>query len=363
MKWSLQLGRYFGIPVSIHWTFIFILIYVAWMGFRSGLNNQEVIINLLLVLSVFLCVLLHEFGHALMAKRFGIKTHSIVLLPIGGIASLEKMPDEPKKELLVALAGPLVNFVIVLILYPFVDFAAFSNAEQANYFFSGEVKAFLGALFMVNIILAVFNLLPAFPMDGGRVLRALLGFSMPAHRATLIAARVGQFMAILFVIIAIITSNYILILIGAFIFMGARAESEMKTNQFIMTGYKVRDIMLTEYITLDVKDTIGKAVDVLLKTQSSDFLIMDGEKFAGILSRNDLIKTLHEKGKDEPISSAVSESAILSPEDTVEKVYMLAHQTPVRMWPVMENGKLIGALDYENIMEFVMVRSAIGETS
>ena len=360
MKWSLQLGRYFGIPVSIHWTFIFILMYVAWQGFKSGLNNQEVMINLLLILAVFLCVLLHEFGHALMAKRFGIKTHSIVLLPIGGIASLEKMPDEPKKELLVALAGPMVNFVIVLILYPFVDFAAFSDPEQASYFFSGELKAFLGALFMVNLILALFNLLPAFPMDGGRVLRALLGFSMPTHRATLIAARVGQVMAIGFVIIGLY-SNPFLILIGAFIFIGARAESEMKTNQFMMTGFKVRDIMLTEYITLDVKDNIGKAVEVLLQTQSSDFLIMDGEQFAGVLSRNDLIKTLHEKGKEEPIQSAVSESAVLSPEDTVEKVYMLAHQSPARMWPVMENGKLIGALDYENIMEFVMVRSAIGE--
>lgn len=363
MKWSLQLGRYFGIPVSIHWTFIFILIFVAWQGFKAGLNNNEVMINLLLVLSVFLCVLLHEFGHALMAKRFDIKTHSIVLLPIGGIASLEKMPDEPKKELLVALAGPLVNFVIALILLPFIinDIPAFFDPEQANNFLSGQLKAFLGALFLLNILLALFNLLPAFPMDGGRVLRALLGFSMPAHRATLIAARVGQFMAILFVIIALFTNQIFLILIGVFIFLGARAESEMKTNQFMMTGFKVKDIMLTEYVTLDVNDTIGKAVEVLLQTQSSDFLIMEGESFAGVLSRNDLIKTLHEKGKEERIATAVSESAILSPNDTLEKVYMLAHQSPARMWPVMENGKLIGALDYENIMEFVMVRSAIGE--
>ena len=365
MKGSLNLGRYFGIPVSIHWSFLLILIFFAWRGISSGLSNEATLYFLGFILLLFFCVLLHEFGHALTARRFGIKTHSIVLLPIGGVASLEKMPDKPKEELLVALAGPAVNVVIALLLYPFADMSLLfpDNAEEFV-MFKAEIPFALTYLFFVNITLVVFNLIPAFPMDGGRVLRALLSFRMPAHKATKVAATIGQIIAVGFILAGLFLPGFnpFIIIIGLFIFLGAKSESDFKQKEFYLKGYKVKDVMLTNFETMQSHQTLDEAVALLLKGQSKDFLIFDGDNYVGVLDRESLLAGLSEKGKNANVMGVAKLAPIISPQDDLNEVFLQANKSSVKMWPVMEEGKLVGALDFENIMEFLMVRGVLDKS-
>jgi Zn-dependent protease/predicted transcriptional regulator len=362
MKNALKIGTFFGIPVSIHWTFVLILIFFGWRGLASGLSNEATLAFLGFILLLFVCVLLHEFGHALTARRFGIKTHSIVLLPIGGVASLEKMPENPKEELLVALAGPAVNIVIAAILWPFADVSLlFPESPEDFVLFKAEISYAISYLFFVNIMLVIFNMLPAFPMDGGRVLRAILSFSMQPHKATKVAATIGQVLAIGFILLGLFSTqvNPFIIIIGLFIFLGAKSESDFKQKEFYMKGYKVRDVMLNEFVSLQATDTLEKAVDILLKGQAKDFLVFNDGQYIGAMGRESLIQSVAEKGKEAKVLVATVPAQTLSPEDDLSKVFLDVQKEAARIWPVMENGKLIGALDYENISEFLMLKSAL----
>ncbi len=362
MKNALRLGRYFGIPVSIHWTFIFILLFFAWQGISRGLTTVDTLAFLGFILLLFVCVLLHEFGHALTARKFGIKTHSIVLLPIGGVASLEKMPDNPKEELWVALAGPAVNIVIALLLFPFQDYTLLMPENPEDFqFFKAEWSFVISYLFVVNITLVIFNLIPAFPMDGGRIFRAILSFFMPAHKATQIAAGLGQILAVGFILLGLFSTGFnpFIIIIGIFIFMGAKSESDFKQKEFFLKGYTVKDVMLTNFGTLNVDQTLQEATEKLLSVQTQDFLILKNNNYAGVLSREILLKSISAHPKDTPLGELMQEAPPLHPSQDLNEVFLIAHKSDVKMWPVMENNQLVGALDYENISEFLMVKAAI----
>jgi Zn-dependent protease len=362
MKNALHLGRYFGIPVSIHWTFIFILLFFAWQGISRGLTTVDTLAFLGFILLLFVCVLLHEFGHALTARRFGIKTHSIVLLPIGGVASLEKMPDNPKEELLVALAGPAVNIVIASLLFPFQDYTLLMPENPEDFqFFKAEWPFVISYLFVVNITLVIFNLIPAFPMDGGRIFRAILSFFMPAHKATQIAAGLGQILAVGFILLGLFSTGFnpFIIIIGIFIFMGAKSESDFKQKEFYLKGYTVKDVMLTSFGTLNVDQTLQEATEKLLSVQTQDFLILKNNTYAGVLSREILLKSISAHPKDTPLGELMQEAPPLHPSQDLNEVFLIAHKSDVKMWPVMENHQLVGALDFENISEFLMVKAAI----
>lgn len=361
MKNSLPLGRYAGIPVAIHWSFILILVFFAYRGFASGLAYGEVLYFLLFILVLFFCVLLHEFGHALMARRYGIRTRSIVLLPIGGVATLEKMPDNPKEELAVALAGPAVNILIAIALFPFADLGLLFPAEgEMPVLFKAEWNFALSYLYFVNLMLVVFNLLPAFPMDGGRVLRALLSFRFAPHKATRIAATIGQMMALLFVFLGLFaaTVNPMLVIIGLFIFLGAKSEADFKQNEFLVSGICVRDVLLTQFGVLEVKMKIKDALTILLSSQSTEFLVMDDKQCVGALSRSQLLSVLQTQGPEASILKAVVPASVLRPEQSLKEVMDLARSEEARIWPVSDNGELIGALDYENVMEYIQIRKA-----
>ena len=368
MKNALKLGTFFGIPIAIHWTFILILIFFAWRGMSNDLNPTEISLLLVFILTLFLCVVLHELGHALTARRFGIKTHSIVLLPIGGVASLEKMPEKPSQELMVALAGPAVNVVIALILYPFTDYTYFTETINPNpedptqmVMFKASSTFFVTYLFVVNIVLIIFNLLPAFPMDGGRVFRALLSFAMPAHKATRIAATFGQIIAVGFILIGLFSApfNPLIVIIGLFIFLGAKSESDFKQKEFFMKGFTVKDVMLKEYGTLQKNASIQEAVEMLLKGQSSEFIVLNNGEYVGVLGRDALIQSIKTQSKEESVGSIMKYAEPLSPNQALKDVFANAAKSDVKIWPVMQDGKLIGALDYENITEFLMIRSAL----
>lgn len=222
MRWSLNIGRLFGIRLELHVTF---LLFVGWVAVDQGLlagRPEAAFAAVVLTLLVFACVVLHELGHALTARRFGVATRDIVLLPIGGVARLERMPARPQQELLVAVAGPAVNVVIAVVLVLLMVLAGRSTALAAL----GD--GLLETLLLVNVVMVLFNMIPAFPMDGGRVLRALLGLRLSFLQATRIAAGVGQGAAVILGAVGLFFfHNWVLTLAALFVFLAAGDERAM----------------------------------------------------------------------------------------------------------------------------------------
>ncbi|MCF8258461.1 MAG: site-2 protease family protein [Flavobacteriales bacterium] len=356
MKSKLSLGSIAGIKLFVHWTFSLLLLYIIYTGVSAGSGLVDILWSLAFILSIFGCVVLHELGHALAARRYGIGTRDITLLPIGGVASLESMPEKPSEELVVALAGPAVNLVIVLLLLPFMHLMPqFSEMEQAA---AVNGSNFLLMFMTVNMVLAFFNLLPAFPMDGGRVLRALLAMRLGRAKATRIAATVGQVCAAGFVILGFY-GNPFLILIGVFIFLGARSEANYTQTRSMLSGFTVKDVLLKQFSTLRSDDPVAKAVQMLLDGQCSTFLVVDNGLPVGILTRDAIIKALSDNGDGTPVSEVMdADLHTLSPNMRLQDVFQQMQQHRKEMMPVMDNGRLVGALDQENITEFVMIMTA-----
>ncbi len=357
MKWSLNVGKVAGIQVFIHWTF---LILIGWIVTQNALQGQtvdQILWAVAFLLVIFVCVFLHELGHALAARRYGISTLDITILPIGGLARLENLPEDPKQELVVALAGPAVNLVIAGLLFLIVGLVPFDRETFDLTTISGST--FLYTLFSANLILALFNLIPAFPMDGGRVLRALLSFKLSRLKATQIAATVGQILAIFFVIIGLFY-NPVLLLIGFFIFLGAQAEASFTETHSLMYGYRVYDVLMKDYKTLHAEDEITKAVDLLLNGQSTVFLVLEGEEITGTLNKNEIIKALSEYGKQVRVGGVMNRDVQqVSYSMPLEEAYSQLQQKRVSIMPVTRQGVLEGIIDIENIHEFLMVKNAL----
>lgn len=359
MKLSLYLGKYKNVKVFIHWTFSLLLLWIIISNLRQGIPGIDILWTIIFVLALFCCVVLHEFGHALTAQKYGIQTKDIVLYPIGGIARLEKLPEDPKQELWVAIAGPLVNVGIFLILSAVLSFTGF-NIESLE-----EMKinpnTILLYLASANLILAVFNLIPAFPMDGGRILRAFLAIRLPRAQATQIAGGIGQFLAIFFIFFGLF-NNPILVLIGVFIFLGAAAEVSHTQQESFLKGFKVNDAIMMKFQILAFDAPLSKAVDKLLNSQATHFVVVKDDVAVGTLSRNEIIRGLKEG--DENI--AVEKVADFNPlkfetEENLDDVWKKMMSENRKVAFVIENGHFLGILDQENISEFIMVKSALGK--
>lgn len=361
LKGSLNLGKVAGIKLYVHWTFLILIVWIFLIYYRIDNDINQGLIGVLFILALFVCVVLHELGHALTAKRYKIITKSITLLPIGGLANLEKMPENPKEELLIAIAGPLVNVAIALVLYLVLvttnsipDLAAIQqeNGElpQFNFWFQ---------LFIINVLLVVFNLIPAFPMDGGRMLRAALSFKLSRGRATTIAAGIGQFFALVFVLLGLY-ANIWLIFIGIFIFLGAGAEAAFESAKSALTGYKVKDAMMKKYTLLSAEDTLEKAVKLLLDGQEQDFVVAKNDNVKGILTRNELIKGLSAYGNASPVSQVMrTDFLTLHPNMPLQEVYQKLITNKYAVAPVVEHGELVGIVNKENIDELIAVKEAL----
>lgn len=364
MKGSLSLGKVAGIGVFIHWTFLILVGFIIFWQLQAGGTMQDVLYALLFLMVLFLCVILHEFGHALMARKFGIPTKDITILPIGGLARLEKMPEDPKEELAVAFAGPAVNVVIAAVLFLILIPSGGLNMEVENLEeFSRSSTGFLFNLFWVNVMLVLFNLIPAFPMDGGRVLRAILAMNMNRSKATKIAARVGQVFSVVFVIAGFFLTP-VLILIGVFVFIGAQAESNFVQSQTLLRGYKVKDVLILNYFKLSTESKVKDAVDILLETQAKDFVVMEGEKVVGLLRRNAIIQALSNKGPEASVTEVMTSTfTFLNPEMPLTEIYQLMQQEKEMFLPVIQNNIILGVVDTENILEFLMVKGAIANSA
>lgn len=359
MRWSWKLGQVSGIRIQVHWTFLIIVLWVVLVHTSRGAGAVEVLAGVLLVLAVFGCVVLHELGHALTAKRYGIRTRDITLLPIGGLARLERMPDDPKQELAVAAAGPAVNVVIAGVLWVGLAVVgtspAFAEAMQVG-------GGLVGQLLWVNVMLVLFNLLPAFPMDGGRMLRALLAYRMPHVRATRVAAAVGQGMAILFGFVGLLSGNPFLIFIAIFVYLGAQAEAQQAQVRGALHGVTVADAMMTRFTTLAPGDTLARAVEELLAGAQQDFPIMERGRMVGILARTDLVNAIKRRGQQTPVDDVMRRGVPeVGEDDGLERVLARMRSEKWSSVPVVRGGAVVGLLTLENIGELLMVSAALDE--
>lgn len=364
MKWSFRIFTFAGTEVRVHVTFFLLLLFVAGQSFLSGQGMTSALESTLFILTMFACVLLHEFGHVLAARGYGIRTPDITLLPIGGVARLERMPRKPSQELVVAISGPLVNVIIAAAIYLGLGI----NAEFNPGYDFLKTGNFFEKLMVWNIFMVVFNLIPAFPMDGGRVLRALLAMFLEYGQATRLAASIGQGIAMLVAISMLLSATFhpMLLLICFFIFMAAGQEAANVTQQEATRDLRVRDAMLTDFRTLPPHAKLRDGVELLLAGVQQDFPVLDAHGgMQGMLSRRDLISALAEKGPDHPVINFIQpcpQSTQPAADLTQALDALGASDCPAL--PVIDplNGELIGLLTAENIGETLMVRAALMKT-
>jgi Zn-dependent protease len=355
MKWSLNIGRLFGIHVRVHLTFFLLLV---WIGMQSAqaADPAAIVRDVGFVLALFACVVLHELGHALTARRFGVNTRDITLLPIGGVARLERMPENPREEFLVAIAGPAVNVVIAAAL--FVVIQVVGSVSLPGSFALGE-GLFIGRLLSVNAALVLFNLIPAFPMDGGRVLRSLLALRFSYTKATSMAATLGQGIAFVLGFLGFF-GNPFLILIGVFVWFGASQESSMAQMKAVLSRVPVRDAMISEFHRLQKDAPLSEAIEHVIASSQQDFPVVEGDEVVGMLGWSDLQKALQEEGRDTSVS-AVMRTAFDTVEDStsLSEAFERLQQSESRSMPVLRGGRLIGLLTMSNLGEYMAIQQAL----
>lgn len=348
IRGGLPIFSFKGIGVFIHWTFLLLPAYIAYSGWQDGMVIAEILKEVGLVLIVFFCVLLHEFGHSLTALRYGVRTKNIVLLPIGGVASLERMPEEPRKEFWITLAGPMVNLVIAILAFGVIAITGVTESVSDLLLGATEWTNVLMFIFGMNVFLFLFNLIPAFPMDGGRLLRSLLSMRMPRPKATMIAGRIGQFMSIVFVVAAIYMEAPFLGLIGVFIFMAAGAEIRTVAPMTIANTGLVRSYMTTKFTSLLGTDTVANALEELTRNNEELLVVVDPSEVKGIVSREEL-----QTAKPTALLSSLSVTRVPACRlnDQAEHVgrYMLTHGYPISL--VIENGSLVGIVTAASLRE------------
>ncbi len=361
MKWAWKVGTFFGIPVYIHATFVLVIVWVVLVHGSGPEGGAAIPAGLVLTALIFLCVVLHEFGHALAARRFGIRTLDITLLPIGGLARIEKMPENPLQELWVAAAGPLVNVVIAGLLF-LILFLTGTWQPVENLTVGGG--PLLERLAAVNVFLVAFNLLPAFPMDGGRILRALLATRLRRVQATQIAAGVGQGMALLFGLLGLFTNPF-LILIALFVWIGAAQEAAAVEFADVFRGIPVDRVMIRQFQTVRPEDRLEDVAHLLLAGYQQDFPVSDQGRLVGFLTRQDLVSALASHDRSTRVFQVMhSDYPVIGPEELLETVL-----PRIRGWsavPVIRRGDLAGLFTTENLHEYLLMRSALasrGENS
>jgi Zn-dependent protease len=356
MSWSWKIARIADIDIYIHVTFMLLIYFVGVSYWNQQGTIAAVVFGVGFILSIFGCVVLHEYGHSLTARRYGIRTRSITLLPIGGIASLEKMPDDPRQEINVAIAGPAVNFVIALILYMYLGFRDVQGiAEEAGL----TVDSFLYRLMIVNLFIGGFNLLPAFPMDGGRVLRAALAMRMDYDLATQKAARIGQYFAVAMGVFGMMYNPF-LVFIAIFIWFGASMESSAGQLHSILGHASVRHAMLSEFHTLSPEDTLATAVELTLAGSQKDFPVGYRNKLDKVLYHGDLIRGLQEKGEHALISDLALQNILCADiHEPLGKLLQRMQGNPAQMIGVIDAGEVVGLLNLENILELIKIQKAV----
>ncbi len=357
MRWSWRIARVAGIDIYMHFTFLILLGWVAWSYYSQHQRIDEALAGVAFILCLFTIVVLHELGHALTARHFGIATRDITLLPIGGVARLERMPEDPRQELLVALAGPAVNVVLAAIFFIILLFGQGLAPQSLVMRVGGP---FLDQILWINVGLALFNLIPAFPMDGGRVLRALLHLRMDYVRATQIAAAIGQAAALAFGMWGLWAGNALLVFIALFVWLGAAGEASMVQMRSALAGIPVREAMVTHLRTLSPEETLAHAVEHVMDGFQQDFPVLAHGQVVGILTRSDLVTALSRQGPQTPVAAVMRrEFDLADPLEMLQAVLPRMHRGANRSLPVLHKGQLVGLLTPDHLSEVLMIRQAL----
>lgn len=358
MKWSWKIARIAGIDIYIHATF-FLLIYLVGISYWKQQETLAAVMSGIgFILALFTCVVLHELGHSLTARRYGIQTRNITLLPIGGVASLEKMPEDPLQEIHVALAGPAVNFLIAFALYIYLDLRDIPIPTEQISVTGGS---YLYRLMIINIFLGGFNLLPAFPMDGGRVLRAVFALRMDHALATEKAASIGQSLALGLGLLGLVYNPF-LVFIAIFIWFGASIENNAEQLKSILSDATVRHAMLNEFHSLSPEDTLAKAIELTLAGSQKDFPVGYSNQLSKVLHHSDLIKGLQEQGANARISQLKLQDILTADiNEPLKDLLERMQGNPAQMICIMDNGQVAGLLNLENILELIKIHDAVNK--
>lgn len=357
MGWSFRIARVAGIDIKVHATFFLILVLGAlqWSAFGAA----GAAFGVLLMVLLFACVTLHELGHSIAAQRFGIPVREIVLLPLGGVALLSRNPSKPWHELIIAAAGPLVNVVIAGILFlvtgataaigSFDGRALQQNAEPS-------LSTLLLWLLQANVFLVIFNLIPAFPLDGGRIFRALLALVMPARRATRIATAIGQAIAILLGVYAVTSSNFALVLVAIFIFLGASQENAEGQARTMLITKRVGDAYNRHALALEIGDRVSKVVDYILTSYQPDFAVLQGSRLLGIVTREEVLRSLATDPLDGYVTGIMQREIVrVAPSQTLDEVRTVMSEKGVRVVAVFDGDVYMGLVSAEDLSEALAV--------
>lgn len=371
MRGSFKLFNWLGIPVFLHWTFGLIFIYILYHSQSEGLGTAETIWLTGLFMALFLCVLLHEFGHAIAARKYGVKTRDIVLMPIGGVARLEKMPEKPIQEFVVAIAGPAVNVVIATILFTAMNLGVDADLwELFNYAIRADIGDeiitesgyylspflhFAIKLAFTNVALVVFNMIPAFPMDGGRVFRALLSMWLGRPRATNIAAWVGQLIAMLLVATGLWTGDFMLSILGLFVIYAARAENSNVQTEDLLSKYTVKEVIRPQFTRMRTNDWMLSAIETLRHGLERHFLVFDvNDQLVGLLEEEEIVRAMRKPDVTAEIMQYTQKVETISIQDSLLKAHYFIRQRGCGMIAVLdEQGQLTGVIDEAGLAYFV----------
>jgi Zn-dependent protease/predicted transcriptional regulator len=355
MGWSINIGKIFGIRFRIHATF-FLLLFFVFISTLGQFGISRAILATLLICAIFVCVLIHEVGHSLIARRFGKETRSITLLPIGGVAAMEEIPEKPVQEIAMAIIGPFINLAIAGVLYLFVG--QWRGAGESN-LYPDSVKSFFAGLIGINVILAIFNMIPAFPMDGGRVLRGILAMKMDYVKATSAAVFVGQAVAMLFIFFGLFNSWW-LVLIGIFLYIGAGSEKQQVVLKSLLRQVPVSEAMTTDFLTLRPDEPVRNAFEHFHHGHQDDFPVIGEGGVEGILTRDRILAGIHEKGLDAHVSEIMDKTfATVDPNTPLDEVYKRLLSTKKTAMIVAEAGRIKGMVCLDGISRYFMIKAAL----
>lgn len=373
MRGSLKIFTWLGIPVFLHWSFGLIFLYILWHAQVEGLGIIETIWLTILFMSLFVCVLLHEYGHAIAARKYGVKTRDIVLMPIGGVARLERMPEKPFQEFVVAIAGPAVNVIIAVILFVSIGISVEAGsfgemllsavqtrdigqeiATESGYLMSPVMHFFIYLAF-TNVVLVIFNMIPAFPMDGGRVFRALLSMWLGRPRATKIAAWLGQAIALLLVATGLWNSDYMLSILGLFVIYAARAENDNVQTEDLLSRYKAKDLVRSSYTRLRSNDWMMTAIQTLRHGLERHFLVFDvNDRLVGMIEEADIVRAMRKPDVTTEIIQYAQRAEVVQLEDSLVLVSGMIRQRGNGIVGVADEvGNLVGVIDEAGLIYFV----------
>jgi Zn-dependent protease/CBS domain-containing protein len=358
--WSIKLGTVRGIELYAHGTFLILLAWIALSHLLHGHGGAAAIEGVLFTTTIFGIVVLHELGHALAAARYGIRTRDITLYPMGGLASLERIPEDPRQEFVVALAGPAVNVALAAVLFAVLRLFNLPSDVGQVQLVGGSLVA---KLMWVNVSLAVFNMLPAFPMDGGRVLRAALALRLGHDRATEIAARVGQLMALGFGFVGMFT-NPMLLFVALFVWTGAQGEASLLRLRSLMRGVSVGQAMAGEPLALSPSDTLSHVVEAIVSRGYHAFPVVRAGRVLGVVTKNGVLEALREVGPDARVLAAMDDNfETVDPSEMLEPALERLQARGGTVLVVMRGGHVLGLVTHHTVGELLMMRQATRRTA